>query len=95
LPHCKECGLVNLWAERHPHPNVVRAELAEIIREKNRQAKKDRKAFRKNLRLNMRDELFISRQSSMSEFTRQQLLAGERILNELYARGQNGGTVTN
>jgi hypothetical protein len=94
LPHCKECGLVNLWAERYPNANIVRGELAAIIREKEQQARRDRKAFKMNLWLNLRRDIDVSRPTPMEQFTQQQLLAGERILRELENR-QNGGTVTN
>ena len=92
--HCKSCGLVDVWAERHPNANIVRGELAAIIREKEAQARRDRKAFKLNLWLNLRYDIHIARPTSMAQFTQQQMLAGERILREQQNR-KNGGTVTN
>lgn len=92
--HCKTCGLVDVWAERHPNANIVRGELAAIIREKESQARRDRKAFKLNLWLNLRYDTHISRPWSMEQFTQQQMLAGERILRD-YENRTNGGTVTN
>lgn len=92
---CKRCGIINLNAERHPHPNVVRAELAQLLREKHKAQKADFKAFQNSLRLSLRYDVDLTRPSIMAEFTRQRLEAGERYLNELNARRQNGGTFTN
>lgn len=91
---CKSCGIANPQAERHPHPDIVRAELAAIIREKYAADKADRKAYRDTLRHNMRHEVIMARPTLMALFTQQQLNAGERILREQQNR-KNGGTVTN
>jgi len=65
-----------------------------MIREKEAQVRRDRKAFKLNLWLNLRYDTHIARPTSMAQFTQQQLLAGERILREQQNR-KNGGTVTN
>ena len=91
---CKECGIINLWHERHPHPDIVRGELAQILREKHQADKADKEAFKNTLRLNMRYDVDMTRHSLMAEFTRQRLEAGERILRD-YENRKNGGTVTN
>lgn len=90
---CKNCGIINPYAERHPHPNVVRGELAQILREKHKAKKADREAFQNNLRLNLRYDVDLTRHSLMAEFTRQRIEAGERILRD-YENRKNGGTVT-
>lgn len=91
---CGSCGHINLWAERHPHPDVVRAELAAIIFERHEAEQAAHKDFIDRLRIRMRGDVDISRHSLMAEFTRQRLAAGERILREQQNR-TNGGTVTN
>jgi hypothetical protein len=47
---CKSCGIVNHYAERHPHPDIVRWELATMIYERHEAEKKDKAAFRSELR---------------------------------------------
>jgi len=91
---CRSCGHINLWAERHPHPDIVRAELAAIIFELHEAEQVAHKDFIDRLRIRMRGDVDITRHSLMAEFTRQRLAAGERILREQQNR-TNGGTVTN
>lgn len=91
---CGSCGHINLWAERHPHPDVVRAELAAIIFERHEAEQAAHQDFIDRLRIRMRGDVDISRHSLMAEFTRQRLAAGERYLREQQNR-TNGGTVTN
>ena len=90
---CKSCGIINIQQERHPHPDIVRGELAMILREKHKADKAEWVAFQDTLRLNMRYDVDITRHSLMAEFTRQRIAAGERILRD-YENRKNGGTVT-
>jgi len=47
---CRSCGHINLWAERHPHPDIVRAELAAIIFERHEAEQHAKAQFRSELR---------------------------------------------
>ena len=91
---CRSCGIINPFAERHPHPDIVRGELAQILREKHKAQKAEWEAFRNTLRLNMRYDVDMTSHSLLAEFTRQRLEAGERYLREQQNR-KNGGTITN
>ena len=50
LTPCITCGVINHYAERHPHPDIVRAELATMIYERHEAEKTARAAFLSELR---------------------------------------------
>lgn len=47
---CTCCGITNHYAERHPHPDIVRAELSAMIYERHQADKTAWATFRSQLR---------------------------------------------
>jgi hypothetical protein len=47
---CTTCGITNHYAERHPHPDIVRAELSAMIYERHEADKTAWATFRSELR---------------------------------------------
>jgi len=47
---CTTCGIVNHYAERHPHPDIVRRELTTMIYERHEAEQHAKAQFRSELR---------------------------------------------
>ena len=47
---CTTCGITNHYAERHPHPDVVRLELSAMIYERHEAERHAKAQFRSELR---------------------------------------------
>jgi hypothetical protein len=47
---CTTCGITNHYAERHPHPDIVRAELSAMIYDRHEADKTAWATFRSELR---------------------------------------------
>ena len=69
--------------ERDPHPSIVYAELIAIRAEKDKARRNEKLRFQRELKNAMRYDIRMGRPWSVTIFTRQQMQAGERILNEI------------